>query len=245
MTDTVIHDLRSEEHIEAIHFLKEYLGAGETNPVGLRLTGNLAIIGVSSVLERNGWKVQKYQAGNDHLVLGSPPGAPTLTVWYGHGGWKVRRSDDESSANAPDQMARLVSEIRPGQDGDDCPGDADRNRTVDDYSKMTAIIINSDSMGYGNSEVGLKLLLTYFDTLTAMATPPEIIFFYNSAAKLTTLPSAVLPAIKDLAMQGTNILTCSICLDHFNLGDQLKVGRKSNMYELINIITTYGNVIYL
>jgi hypothetical protein len=78
-----------------------------------------------------------------------------------------------------------------------------------------------------------------------MAAPPEIIFLYNSAVKLTTQPSAVLPAIKDLVLQGTEVLTCSLCLEHFGLAGQLKVGRKSNMYELLNIIDGYGSVIYL
>ncbi len=100
-------------------------------------------------------------------------------------------------------------------------------------------------MGYGNSEVGRKLLLTYFDILTAMAAPPEVIFFFNGASRLTAQPSALLPAIKDLALQGSNVLTSSLCLERLSLGDKLKVGRKSNMYELVNIVSTYGNVIYL
>lgn len=241
MSERPIHDLRSKEPGEAIRSLKEILAEGD-KPIGLRLDNRLAVVGVVSLLERRGWQAQKYQAGNDHLVLGSPPGVPPLTVWYGHGGWKLRRGDDESRLNAPEPMAILMSEVRPEGAGGE---EAETERRAEALANAAVIIVNGDSMGYGDSELGLKLLLTYFDILTAMAAPPEVIFFHSNAARLTAQSSALLPAIKELALQGARILTCSVCLDHLHLGDQLQVGRKSNMYELVNLISTYGKVVYL
>ena len=38
--------------------------------------------------------------------------------------------------------------------------------------------------------------------------------------------------LKNLEAQGTEIMTCGTCLNHYQIADKLAVGRVTNMYEI-------------
>lgn len=82
------------------------------------------------------------------------------------------------------------------------------------------IIINSETMGNGNSELG--------------ATPkkPEAIILYNGGVKLAAEGSGVLDALEGLLDAGVDILACGTCVEHFGLGAKMKKARISNMVEI-------------
>ena len=38
--------------------------------------------------------------------------------------------------------------------------------------------------------------------------------------------------------RGTQVMTCGTCLNHYGIADQLKVGTVTNMYDIVEKMTT-------
>ena len=96
----------------------------------------------------------------------------------------------------------------------------------------TVVVISSRCMGSGSDELGQALMKSYLFALTQLETLPRTILFYNGGAFLTTEGSASLEDLKSLEAQGVEILTCGTCLNFYGLGEKLRVGGVSNMYEI-------------
>lgn len=106
------------------------------------------------------------------------------------------------------------------------------------------IVFRSDQMGCDPAgqpiecqpnqepDLGVKLMHAFIQTLEAQPQPPETLIFYNSAVRLLTKGSPVVDALHRLQEKGTEILACSLSLQHLGLADQLDVGEISSMATL-------------
>ena len=65
----------------------------------------------------------------------------------------------------------------------------------------------------------------------------ETILLYNGGAFLSCEGSDNLEDLKTLEAQGVEILTCGTCLNHYGIGDRLRVGSVTNMYEIAERMT--------
>ena len=90
----------------------------------------------------------------------------------------------------------------------------------------------SDQMGQGDVEFGQILLKNFLATLLEFAPLPDLILFVNSGVKLVCAGSEALEPLNTLACRGVDIASCGLCLDYYNLKDQLMVGRVTNMLEI-------------
>jgi hypothetical protein len=72
---------------------------------------------------------------------------------------------------------------------------------------------------------------------------PDIILFVNSGINLTTEGSDVLEALRKLDAQGVDLATCGLCLDFYEKKEKLKVGRVTNMYEMVEVQCQAARVI--
>jgi selenium metabolism protein YedF len=97
-------------------------------------------------------------------------------------------------------------------------------------------VISSSSMGRGNDELGWALLQTYIQTIHKVRPLPTKILLYNGGVRLAAEESGALNALRQLQEQGVEILACGTCLDFFGLISKIKVGRISNMLEIMNTI---------
>ena len=109
--------------------------------------------------------------------------------------------------------------------------------------KGTVVVISSPCMGTGSDELGAALMKSFIFALTQQDTLPKSILFYNGGAKLTTEGSASLEDLKSLEAQGVEILTCGTCLNFFGLGDKLQVGGVTNMYDIVEKMSSAGRVV--
>ncbi|PLX92072.1 MAG: sulfurtransferase-like selenium metabolism protein YedF [Desulfuromonas sp.] len=107
----------------------------------------------------------------------------------------------------------------------------------------TVIYIDSDQMGQGNEELGRVLMKNYLFTLTELTTLPDQMIFVNNGAKLVCNGSDVLEALNTLACNGVDIATCGICLEYFELKEDLQVGRITNMLEVAEAHQQAGRII--
>ena len=109
--------------------------------------------------------------------------------------------------------------------------------------KKVVVAINSDRMGHGHDELGKVLIKGFIFALTQQDILPSAVLFYNGGATLTVEGSASLEDLKNLADQGVEILTCGTCLNYYNLSDKLAVGEVTNMYAIVEKLTTADLVV--
>jgi len=109
--------------------------------------------------------------------------------------------------------------------------------------KKIMVMVATDRMGFGDDELGRKLLVNFISTLKEMG--PELwrLVFVNNGVKLTIARSEVLPVLKKYEAAGLHILVCGTCLNHFNLLDQKQVGETTNMLDIVTAMQLADKVI--
>jgi len=113
-------------------------------------------------------------------------------------------------------------------------------------SNSTVVFIAADQLGGGDDELGRALMLAAVKNLTkAEGGAPSHILFMNNGVRLCCEGSAALGDLKALAAEGTAMLNCGTCLDWFDLKDALRVGRESNMIEILSAMNRAGRVVRL
>lgn len=107
------------------------------------------------------------------------------------------------------------------------------------------IIINSDTLGRGDKEVGYTLLGTLLRKLLASINKPDAIIFYNSGVKLVIRGSYFVDILDALECKGVELLACGTCVYKACNDNSLSVGRITNMEEITDIILKADKVITL
>ncbi|MBF0102077.1 MAG: sulfurtransferase-like selenium metabolism protein YedF [Desulfobacterales bacterium] len=111
--------------------------------------------------------------------------------------------------------------------------------------KKIMVMCASDRIGFGDDELGLKLMISFIKTLKEMG--PELwrLVFVNNGVKLTIEGSEVLQILQDYDKQGIHILVCGTCLTHYNLLEKKKVGETTNMLDIVTAMQLADKVINL
>jgi selenium metabolism protein YedF len=105
------------------------------------------------------------------------------------------------------------------------------------------IFIDSDSLGRGSEELGKILMRSFLQTLEQSESRPQKIILMNSGVKLSCEGSEVLEDLQEFSRKGVEILSCGTCLDYFGVKKKLRVGKVSNMYEILDSLARAGKVI--
>ena len=95
------------------------------------------------------------------------------------------------------------------------------------------ILIQSEGLGTGNDELGEILMSNFLRLLGESQEKPQALVFWNTGVRLVCEGSWALEHLQELEGQGVEILACRTCLDFFDMGDKLKVGRPTTMPESI------------
>lgn len=109
--------------------------------------------------------------------------------------------------------------------------------------KTIVAYVNSSLVGKGDEKLGRVLMKAFLQTLGADGKNPSKIIFLNSGVFLTTEGSEHLDAISNLEKAGSEVMSCGTCLDFYGLSQKLKVGRPSNMFEIVEILSGADRVI--
>jgi selenium metabolism protein YedF len=110
-------------------------------------------------------------------------------------------------------------------------------------NKKIMVMCATDRMGFGDDELGLKLMISFIKTLKEMG--PELwrLVFVNNGVKLTIEGSEVLSILQEYDKEGLHILVCGTCLTHFGLLDKKRVGETTNMLDIITAMQLADKVI--
>uniref|UniRef100_A0A7V6CE32 Sulfurtransferase-like selenium metabolism protein YedF n=1 Tax=Thermodesulfobacterium geofontis TaxID=1295609 RepID=A0A7V6CE32_9BACT len=121
----------------------------------------------------------------------------------------------------------------------DKEGTSERREVVCDsmvFPKEKVLFISSDSLGRGSEELGRTLMKAFVNALSENEVIPKKIVMVNSGVKLACTGSELLEALRKLEERGVEILVCGTCLNYFNLMEEIKVGKVSNAYEILNTL---------
>lgn len=109
--------------------------------------------------------------------------------------------------------------------------------------KTKLVVLSADHMGEGAEELGKILLKSFLYALTQQDELPDTILCYNGGAKLTCEGSESLEDLKDLAARGVEILTCGTCLNFYGITEKLQIGSVTNMYDIVERMSSADRVI--
>lgn len=105
------------------------------------------------------------------------------------------------------------------------------------------VMCATDRMGFGDDELGLKLMINFLRTLKEMGPDLWRLVFVNNGIKLSIDGSEVLDDLKSYENGGLKILVCGTCLTHFNLLERKQVGETTNMLDIVTAMQLADKVI--
>ena len=115
-----------------------------------------------------------------------------------------------------------------------------------DFAPMggpTVVGLSSNCMGSGDDTLGAALMKGFVYALTQLDEAPDTVLLYNGGAKLSVEGAETVNDLRLLAENGTEVLTCGTCLNHYGLTDRLAVGEVTNMYVIAEKLSGAGKVI--
>ena len=97
----------------------------------------------------------------------------------------------------------------------------------------TVILITRNGMGEGEPALQQKLVQTYLKLLDENNIHPAVICFYTEGVRLVVEGSPVLDTLKSLESRGVLLVSCSTCLNYYNLVEQVRVGVVGGMTDIL------------
>ena len=113
----------------------------------------------------------------------------------------------------------------------------------DEKAKKVVVYINSQLFGGGDEALGSFLMKAFLKTLLDLENQPDRLILVNSGVQLAAEGSKVLETLQMLSQKGVEIICCGTCIDFYELKGKMKIGRISNMYEIIESILEADRVI--
>jgi len=107
------------------------------------------------------------------------------------------------------------------------------------------LVLKSSEIGTAEPDLGERLMSGFLKTLVETGTAPARIVCLNSAIFLTTEGTPVLDQFRTFAAAGTEIFSCSTCLEYYKRSDKIVVGQASNMKETVAALLRFPRVISL
>lgn len=108
----------------------------------------------------------------------------------------------------------------------------------------TVVIVNGDGMGHGDRALGQQILGSFLGKARALP-DLEALCFYNAGVKLLCAGSPVLQPLVALQDAGVDLVACGTCVQHFGLGDAVRVGAVTGMDDIIARLGRAAKVITL
>jgi hypothetical protein len=105
------------------------------------------------------------------------------------------------------------------------------------------LVLNGDTMGRGDDELGGRLLVKFVHQLTGVAQRPDGILFYNTGVRLLGPASVVADTLAELEHAGVELLACGTCVEQFGLVGQTRAGRVTDMREIASVLTGAERVV--
>lgn len=114
---------------------------------------------------------------------------------------------------------------------------------LDRREETIVVYVGGSRMGNGDEDLGRKLMRGFLRTWIDVDPLPWRMIFINSGVELTVIDEEAVDALGMLEQKGVEILSCGTCLQHFGYESDLKVGRTTNMYEVVDSFRKAAKVV--
>jgi selenium metabolism protein YedF len=111
--------------------------------------------------------------------------------------------------------------------------------------KGLVLLVTSNRLGNGDDDLGEALIFKFLNELAGTAVVPERIIFLNSGVKLVADDSPAVQQLKKLEAAGVELLACGTCVEWFDLGERLAVGKQTTMTSVVAQVTAATKVVSL
>jgi selenium metabolism protein YedF len=109
----------------------------------------------------------------------------------------------------------------------------ERNLTDLQETEGKTLLVTNDILGGGSEELGAILMKSFFYALAESDKLPTAVYLVNGGVKLACDGSPVMDSLGKLVELGVEVYSCGLCLDFFQLKDNLRVGSVTNMYAIV------------
>ena len=96
-----------------------------------------------------------------------------------------------------------------------------------------ALLLKSDQFGDGEPDLGARLIASFLNVLLESGRLPARIVCLNSGVFLTTEGSPVADTLRVYEKYGTEVISCSTCLEYYGRKDKLIVGKPTDMKTIV------------
>jgi len=155
-------------------------------------------------------------------------------------GVRIREEDGDLIVRIEKKKARKNKPLSPQRKNN---VSAQSHKSTKKEKESITVFVKSDTMGKGNDKLGKILMRAFFLTLLEAKPRPDKLIFVNTGVKLTVDGSKVVDSLKKIQKKGIDLLVCGTCLDFFNVKDKIKVGRISNMLEIVDSLVNADKII--
>ncbi|MBS3897854.1 MAG: sulfurtransferase-like selenium metabolism protein YedF [Dethiobacter sp.] len=118
-----------------------------------------------------------------------------------------------------------------------------KDAAAQEDTRNNVLLVTADTFGRGNDELGALLTQSFFYALAENDKLPTTVYLVNSGVKLACDGSAVLDSLGKLEELGVTVSSCGLCLDFFQLKNNLRVGGVTNMYAIAEALVKWRAVI--
>ena len=110
---------------------------------------------------------------------------------------------------------------------------------------MERVVVIRDQHMVMPEELGSQMMGSFLRKLCQSDEKPDAIFFYGTGVKLVAEGSTVLDALEILWKAGVDLIACGTCVGYYEIRDKIKVGRVTDMKELISTFMAAERVVTL
>lgn len=107
------------------------------------------------------------------------------------------------------------------------------------------VVLDGIEMGRGSSELGTILLKGFLTALSESDNLPVEVICYNGGVQLASSESIFCDYLKNLGDKGVKVKLCGTCVDFYNLKDKVVVGEISNMFDILNRLSSTCKIVKL
>jgi tRNA 2-thiouridine synthesizing protein A len=172
------------------------------------------------------------------VVLDNAASAENVTRMARTLGWQARLDQERDGelhlVIHPNDSPATASEAR---------AEAESESESCGRASQNVVLINSDRFGDGAEELGEILMRSFLKTLLEVVPRPQAALFINRGIYLTIEGSKVLDDLRRLADGGVQIFSCGTCLDYYGEKEKLAVGKVTNMFEVVSLLSAADRVI--
>jgi selenium metabolism protein YedF len=111
--------------------------------------------------------------------------------------------------------------------------------------QRTVLAVTAQTLGRGDEGLGRTLAVNFLRALAFRDDVPLTVVCYNEGVKLAEQGSPAVPMLEALAQKGSDIVLCGTCVNYFELGERMAIGRIGDMHGIVAALLDAEQVVYL